>query len=166
MDNVASGHSPAWLVLHNRVFVTTFMGWFIAQSVKVIYGVISEKRFNFKWFVGTGGMPSSHASGVAALATSIGIQEGVGTAIFGMACMFAVVVISDAQGVRRATGRQAGILNKMLEDMYWKKHIQEDRLKELVGHTPIEVIIGIIVGLLVGFASYSLSWGTQPTIPF
>ncbi|KJJ84109.1 Acid phosphatase/vanadium-dependent haloperoxidase related protein [Candidatus Omnitrophus magneticus] len=141
-------------ILSNKVFFTTFWGWFAAQSIKVIIGIITEKRFNFKWFVGTGGMPSSHASGVTALATSIGIQEGVGTVIFAIAAMFAVVVIFDAQGVRHSTGKQAEVLNKILDDIYWKKRIQNDRLKELVGHTPIEVIIGICTGLCVAFLSY------------
>lgn len=152
---MADERTAVWEVLNNRVFVTTFFAWFIAQSLKVLLGVIREKRFNFKWFVGTGGMPSSHAAGVVALATSVGIQEGTGSALFAVTCMFAVVVISDAQGVRRATGKQAEILNKMLEDIYWKKHIEEDRLKELVGHTPIEVIAGIAMGLLVAFGFYS-----------
>ncbi len=147
--------SAVYQVLNNKVFVTTFMGWFIAQTVKVLLGVLNEKRFNFKWFVGTGGMPSSHAAGATALATSIGIQEGVGSLVFAIAAMFAVVVICDAQGVRRATGQQAEILNKILEDIYWKKKIQEDRLKELIGHTPVQVIAGLIVGLIVAFVSYA-----------
>ncbi|MBU0571756.1 MAG: divergent PAP2 family protein [Candidatus Omnitrophica bacterium] len=150
-ENVA-----VWQLLHNRVFVTTFMGWFVAQMIKVIIGVIREKRFNFKWFVGTGGMPSSHASGVAALAASVGIQEGVGTAIFAMASMFAVVVICDAQGVRRATGKQAEVLNKIVDDIYWHKRVQDARLKELVGHTPVQVFFGIFLGLIVAFVSYSM----------
>jgi len=141
-------------VLHNKVFVTTFAGWFVAQSFKVAIGVISEHRFNFKWFVGTGGMPSSHASGVTALAASIGIQEGVGTPIFAFAAMFAVVVITDAQGVRRATGKQAGVLNRIMDDLYSGKQIANDRLKELIGHTPIEVFAGIFLGLLTAFVAY------------
>ena len=140
--------------LHNKVVIATFMGWFIAQTIKVVLGVIMEKRFNFKWFVGTGGMPSSHAAGAAALATSVGIQEGVGTALFCVSLMFAIVVICDAQGVRRSTGTQASILNKILEDIYWKKRIQEERLKELIGHTPIQVIAGTIIGIAVAFISY------------
>lgn len=151
-----NNETAVWQVLHNRVFVTTFLAWFVAQSVKVFIGAIREKRFNFKWFVGTGGMPSSHASGVTALAASVGIQEGVATALFAVTCMFAVVVICDAQGVRRASGKQAEVLNKILDDIYWKKHVQEDRLKELIGHTPIEVIAGIIVGLIAAFLSYQI----------
>ena len=142
--------------IHNKVVIVTFFGWFTAQVIKVIIGVVVEKRFNFKWFVGTGGMPSSHSAGVAALTTAVGIQEGIGSAIFVVALMFAVVVIFDAQGVRRSTGKQAEILNKILDDIYWKKKIQEDRLKELIGHTPVQVIAGIAVGLAVAFFCYGV----------
>ncbi|MBF0494947.1 MAG: divergent PAP2 family protein, partial [Candidatus Omnitrophica bacterium] len=122
----------------------------------VITGVVTEKRFNFKWFIGTGGMPSSHASGVAALAASVGMQEGVGSAMFALALMFATVVVFDAQGVRHSTGRQAEALNKILDDIYWKKRIQEDRFKELVGHTPVQVLAGVLLGLIVAFTLYAL----------
>ncbi|MFH1553053.1 MAG: divergent PAP2 family protein [Candidatus Omnitrophota bacterium] len=149
-----SVRGTAWQFFHNDVVVTTFLGWFIAQVIKVTAGVIKEKRFNFRWFVGTGGMPSSHAAGVTALATSVGLYEGVSTPLFGVALMFTIVVILDAAGVRRATGQQAEVLNKIMDDIYWKKRIQEDRLKELVGHTPVQVIAGIITGLTVAFLLY------------
>ncbi|MFC1644019.1 divergent PAP2 family protein [Candidatus Omnitrophota bacterium] len=149
-----SVRGTAWQFFHNDVVVTTFFGWFIAQVIKVTAGVIKEKRFNFRWFVGTGGMPSSHAAGVTALATSVGLYEGVATPLFGVALMFTIVVILDAAGVRRATGQQAEVLNKIMDDIYWKKRIQEDRLKELVGHTPVQVIAGIITGLTVAFLLY------------
>ncbi len=147
-------HGIFYQFFHNPVVGATFLGWFIAQTVKVVVGVVKERRFNFKWFVGTGGMPSSHAAGVTAMATSVGLYEGTGTAIFGVTLMFTVVVICDAQGVRRATGQQAEILNRIMEDIYWKKKIQENRLKELIGHTPIQVIAGIFLGLFVGFVLY------------
>ncbi|MDD4957212.1 MAG: divergent PAP2 family protein [Candidatus Omnitrophica bacterium] len=137
--------------VHNQVVAITFFGWFTAQTIKVVAGVLREKRFNFKWFVGTGGMPSSHAAGATAMATAVGLTEGVGTALFAVTLMFTVVVISDAQGVRRATGQQAEILNKMMDDIFWKHRIQEDRLKELVGHTPIQVFAGIGIGIAVAF---------------
>jgi len=145
-----------WQFTHNNVVVTAFFGWFIAQIIKVIIGVIKEKRFNFKWFIGTGGMPSSHVAGMTALATSVGLYEGVYTALFGVTLMFTVVVVCDAQGVRRSTGKQAEILNTVMEDIYWKKKIQEDRLKELIGHTPIQVLAGIVIGLAVAFLLYWL----------
>jgi acid phosphatase family membrane protein YuiD len=147
-------HTTFWYFTHNKVAMTTLLAWFVAQTIKVITGVLKEKRFNFKWFVGTGGMPSSHVAGVTALATCVGMQEGVGTAIFAVTLMFTIVVISDAQGVRWSTGKQAEILNKIMDDIYWKKRIQEDRLKELIGHTPIQVFAGIAVGLAVGLIAY------------
>jgi len=140
--------------LHNKIVVTTFCGWFVAQTIKVVIGVISEKKFNFKWFVGTGGMPSSHAAGVTAMTTAVGLYEGVATALFGVTLMFTVIVICDAQGVRQSTGKQAEILNRIMDDIYWNKGIKEDKLKELIGHTPIQVLAGILVGLLVGFFLY------------
>ena len=149
-------HTAFWYFAHNKVVMTTILAWFIAQTIKVAIGAIREKRFNFKWFVGTGGMPSSHVAGVTALATCVGIQEGVGTALFATTLAFTTVVICDAQGVRWATGKQAEILNKIMDDIYWKKKIQEDRLMELIGHTPIQVFAGMAVGLAVGLISYYL----------
>lgn len=147
--------------LHNPIIVTTFFGWLIAQLMKVSIGVIDAKRFNFKWLVGTGGMPSSHAAGVTAMTTAVGLYHGVDTALFGVALMFTVVVVCDAQGVRRAAGQQAGILNKIMDDIYWKKKIQEDRLKELLGHTPFQIIAGIAVGLAVAFLFHYFILGKQ-----
>ncbi|MGB2601444.1 MAG: divergent PAP2 family protein [Candidatus Omnitrophota bacterium] len=149
-----SGHSAFWYFAHNKVAMTTFLAWFVAQTIKVIAGVITEKKFNFKWFVGTGGMPSSHVAGVIALVTSVAIQSGPDTAIFAVTLMFAIVVICDAQGVRWSTGKQAEILNRIMDDIYWKKRIQEDRLKEFIGHTPLQVWAGIAVGLFVAFVAY------------
>ncbi|MFH1395067.1 MAG: divergent PAP2 family protein [Candidatus Omnitrophota bacterium] len=143
-----------WQFIHNKVVIATFTGWFAAQIIKVIRGVVREKRFNFKWFVGTGGMPSSHAAGVTALTTSVGLYEGVGTALFCVTLMFCIIVICDAQGVRRSAGKQAEILNTIMDDIYWKKKIQEDKLKELLGHTPIQVLAGILIGLIVAFGLY------------
>ena len=149
-------HGVLWEFVHNKVVITTFVGWFAAQVAKVIRGVWVEKKFNFKWLIGTGGMPSSHAAGVVALTTGVGLYEGVHTALFAVTLMFTIIVICDAQGVRLATGKQAEILNTIMEDIYWKKRIQEEKLKELIGHTPIEVIIGILIGLVVAFGLYLL----------
>ena len=132
-----------------NILLITVLAWFIAQSLKVLLGVVKEKRFNFKWFVGTGGMPSSHAAAVSALATSVGLEMGLTSPIFALALVFAVVVLFDSQGVRRASGQQAEVLNKILDDIYWKHRIKEDRLKELLGHTPIEVLTGTALGILI-----------------
>ena len=133
----------------NHVLIVTFLAWLIAQTLKVSLGVLRTKRFDFRWFIGTGGMPSAHAAGSSALATIIGLDYGFNTVVFALAAVFAVVTMFDAQGVRRSTGRQASILNKILDDIYWKGKIEEDRLKELIGHTPIEVFMGAIIGILL-----------------
>ena len=140
----------------NKIFVITISTWLIAQLVKVIIGIIKEKRFNFKWFVGTGGMPSSHCAGVAALATSVGMRFGYSSGIFAVALIFTIITMFDARGVRRSTGKQAEILNKMFEDLYFKKPIKEDRLMELIGHTPIQVFAGVALGILCGYILYNI----------
>lgn len=138
----------------NYIFWTSAASWIIAQSIKVALGVFREKRFNFRWFIGTGGMPSSHAAGVSALATSIGITNGFNSPLFAIALVFTLIVLFDAQGVRRATGTQAEILNKMLEDIYWRKKLDDNKLKELIGHTPVEVFAGAFLGIMVSLLFY------------
>jgi len=139
----------------NRVLLITLAAWFLAQFIKVILGVLREKRFDFRWFIGTGGMPSSHSAGVSALATLVGLEYGFQSVLFAIAITFAAVVIFDAQGVRRATGKQAYILNRILEDIYWKGKIQEKSLKELIGHTPLEVIFGALIGILLAIIMFA-----------
>lgn len=140
----------------HKVLLITLTVWAIAQTIKVILGVIVERRFNFRWFIGTGGMPSSHAAGVCALATLCGLCVGFQSIIFALATVFAMVTMFDAQGVRRATGQQAEVLNKILDDIYWKGNVEVKRLKELVGHTPIQVFVGAIIGILLAIIFYNL----------
>ncbi len=139
----------------NKILMTTISTWLIAQTIKVVIGVFRLKKFDFRLFIGSGGMPSAHAAGAACLATSIGMECGFDSAYFALAFAFAIVVMFDAQGVRRSTGKQAGILNKIMEDIYWKGKIQELRLRELIGHTPVEVIIGLILGISIALISYA-----------
>ena len=138
----------------NRILWSTLTVWVLAQATKVVVGFFQEKRFNFRWFIGTGGMPSSHAAGVSALATSIGLQQGFDTVMFALAASFAMITMFDAQGVRRSTGQQAWILNKMMDDIYWKGQIETKRLKEFVGHTPIQVLAGFIFGIVCAVILY------------
>ena len=133
----------------NKIFLTTLSAWLIAQSIKVFIGVIIQKRLDFRLFVGTGGMPSSHVAGASCLATAVGCAYGFDSVYFALAASFTIVVMFDAQGVRRATGRQARILNKITDDIYWQGKIPEGRLRELIGHTPLEVIAGLLLGVLV-----------------
>ena len=142
-------------VYRNKILMTTIFTWLIAQTIKVVIGVFRKKKFDFRLFIGSGGMPSAHAAGAACLATSIGMECGFESTYFALAFAFAIVVMFDAQGVRRSAGKQAGILNKIIEDIYWRGKIQELRLRELIGHTPIEVIIGLILGIVIALISYS-----------
>jgi len=141
-------------IIKNKIFMTTLSAWLIAQTLKVTIGVIRQKRFDFRWFVGTGGMPSSHTAGASCLATAIGLEYGFNSVYFALAAAFTIVVMFDAQGVRRATGRQARILNKITEDIYWQGRIDEGRLRELIGHTPVEVIVGFILGVMVALLAH------------
>lgn len=138
----------------NYIFWTSATAWIIAQMLKVVFGVMREKRFNFRWFVGSGGMPSSHAAGVSALATSIGVTYGFDSAPFAIVLTFTLTVLFDAQGVRLAAGKQANILNKMLDDIYWKKKLDEEKLREFLGHTPIEVWAGTALGIIISLLLY------------
>ncbi|MFH0855652.1 MAG: divergent PAP2 family protein [Candidatus Omnitrophota bacterium] len=138
----------------NKIFLTTLSAWLIAQVLKVLIGVAQKKRFDFRLFVGTGGMPSSHVAGAACLATAIGLDYGFDSVYFALAASFAIVVMFDAQGVRRATGKQARILNKITEDIYWQGKIHDGRLRELIGHTPLEVIGGFLVGVLIAMLAH------------
>lgn len=135
--------------MHNHILSVTIVAWVFTQTIKVTLGVIRERKFNFLWFIGTGGMPSSHAAGATALALSSGLELGFSSPIFALAFVFAMVTMFDAQGVRRSAGKQAEILNKILDDIHWRGKIKENKLKELLGHTPIQVIAGSIIGALI-----------------
>lgn len=134
--------------LANQALMSWLIAGLVAQSIKIMLGVIRLKRFDFRWLIGTGGMPSTHAAGVTALSVSVGFQDGFDSSLFALSVAFTVITLFDAQGVRRWSGRQAQLLNKMLEDMYFQRRIQEQRVKELLGHTPVEVLAGMGVGLV------------------
>jgi len=138
----------------NQMFLSVLIAWLLAQTLKVAIGVIREKKFNFRWFVGTGGMPSSHAATVAALAASVGFTFGFSSPFFAMVFFFAFIIMFDAQGVRRQSGQQAEVLNKIIEDIYLQKGVKQERLMELLGHTPVQVLIGAALGVLVAFICY------------
>ena len=140
----------AWAA--NRAFLAWLIACLVAQGIKIVLGIVRLRRFDFRWLIGTGGMPSTHAAGVTALSLAIGFQTGFDSPAFAIVVAFTVITLFDAQGVRRWSGRQAQILNKMMEDMYFKRRIQEQRLKELLGHTPIEVLAGMGVGLMTALA--------------
>ena len=136
----------------NQVLMSWLTACLLAQGIKILLGVIYLRRFDFRWLIGTGGMPSTHAAGVSALSLSIGFQSGFNSPLFAAAVAFTIITLFDAQGVRRWSGRQAQVLNKMMEDIYFKRRIQEQRLKELLGHTPLEVLAGMGIGLVTALA--------------
>jgi hypothetical protein len=141
-------------VYRNKILMTTMSAWLIAQTIKVAIGVFRKKKFDFRLFIGSGGMPSAHAAGAACIGTSVGLECGFDSTYFALAFAFAIVVMFDAQGVRHSTGKQAGILNKIMDDIYWQGKIQELRLRELIGHTPVEVIMGMFLGIAIALISY------------
>ena len=135
----------------NRVLWMGAIAWFMAQILKVVFTLLLEKRLDFSRMFGLGGMPSSHSAVVCALGTSVGRVYGFYSVEFAICCMFAMVVMTDAAGVRRAAGRQAAVLNKILQDMVFAgKGTTNERLKELLGHTPFEVLVGAFLGALIG----------------
>lgn len=125
---------------------------FWAQLIKFIIFTIKSHKVNFKIFTTTGGMPSSHSAGVMGLATSVGIIEGIDSITFAISLGFALITMYDAAGVRRAAGKTAACLNKMMDDFY-NHDVQAigGKLKELLGHTPLEVVMGAIFGVLFAF---------------
>lgn len=138
-------------LVHNRIFVSAVLGWFIAQVLKTIIHLFLTKQFVAERMIGSGGMPSSHSATVCALATATGMVYGGGSFEFAIAVILAIIVMHDAMGVRRETGIQAKVINEMLEVFtnMGKKMSPEEKLKEFVGHTPLQVLAGAILGILI-----------------
>lgn len=141
--------------LKQSAFVTAVIAWFVAQVIKVITVLIIEKKFDFSRFVGSGGMPSSHSAFVTSLAVAIGFSSGFSSELFSIAAVLALVVMYDAAGVRRAAGEQAKILNILIEEWGSQNYKNtEVRLKELLGHTPMQVIAGALLGMAIAIFRY------------
>lgn len=141
------------MILRNPYFVVPIVAWAIAQVSKVIIDSVLTHRINFRRLATAGGMPSSHSALVVSLTTVIGRLQGIQTPLFALAVIFSSVVMYDATGVRRAAGQQAMILNRLLDDVFVAHEgIRHERLRELLGHTPIEVIAGALLGVVIGWA--------------
>jgi len=137
-------------ILHNHVLFSALIGWFLAQALKIPIYYMVEKRWDWHRFHGSGGMPSSHTAMVVAGTIMVGALNGFDTALFAVSAVFSSVVMYDAAGVRRETGRQAEVINQILQDVLINgKPISDVELKELVGHKPIEVAGGAILGLII-----------------
>ena len=136
--------------IQNKYIYIPFLLWFGIQLFKLIYDLVTTKKFNFKRIMGAGGMPSSHSAVVVGLATLIGKYEGVNSAIFGLAFIVAFVVMYDACGVRRAAGKQAALLNKLVETPGLTGVQVSEKLVEVLGHTPVQVFVGALIGVIAG----------------
>ena len=134
-----------------KYIIVPIATWFCIQTFKVIWDLVKTHKFNFKRLIGAGGMPSSHTAIVVSLTTMIGKDYGVDSAIFAVSAIFSAVVMYDATGVRRAAGKQAKILNKIIETPGLTSLQVSERLVEVLGHTPIQVIVGAALGVAVGF---------------
>lgn len=142
------------MIAVHHSFWAALIGWLIAQSVKMVCSLIETKRLDFSYLVSTGGMPSAHSAMVSALATSIGLCEGFDSAIFALAVAFAMVVMFDAQNVRAAAGKQARLLNQIVDELFKEHHLSETKLKELLGHTRLEVFMGMLTGIAAALAVF------------
>ncbi len=140
-------------ILENRILLASFWAWLVAQFLKTVIYVIVNKNFNPERLLGDGGMPSSHSATVMALVTATAFNYGSDTFQFAIAAILALIVMHDAMGVRRETGRQAKVINNMMDWFaeFGSELTPEDKLKEFVGHTPTQVFFGALLGIVVGF---------------
>ncbi|MBR2846952.1 MAG: divergent PAP2 family protein [Clostridia bacterium] len=141
-------------IFSNKIIGCALMAWFVAQALKVLIDLLLKRKLNIGRMIGSGGMPSSHSAMVTALAVAVGRTEGAASVLFAICAVLAAIVMYDAAGVRRETGEQAKIINQMVEN--W---IDDDtdfgrELKELVGHTPLEVFAGAALGIAIGFIMF------------
>jgi len=152
MNNIFITLGNIWdtilLIVTHKIFYVTFFTWLLAQTLKVLIFFITKHKFDFRLFVGTGGMPSSHTAAVSAITTTIGLYSGWDSPVFMVSLCYAIIVISDALGVRRAAGKQAVLLNKIMDEIEQGRFKYEKRLKELLGHTPMEAFAGILLGIV------------------
>jgi uncharacterized protein len=135
-------------IVYNRVLLVSLSATLIAQMLKLVAELIKNRKLNFRVLVTTGGMPSSHSALVAALATGVGQTAGWDSIEFAIALIFAFIVMYDAAGVRQAAGKQARVLNQIVDELFQENpELSQDRLKELLGHTPIQVLVGFALGI-------------------
>ncbi|MEL6139183.1 MAG: divergent PAP2 family protein [Cyanobacteria bacterium J06628_6] len=138
-------------VFQNHILIVSLVACISAQLLKLIIELIYHGKINFRVLFETGGMPSSHSALVTALAMGVGQTLGWASPAFAVTSVFAVIVMYDAAGVRQAAGKQAKVLNQIVDELFTEHELQEDRLKELLGHTPVQVIAGSMLGVAIAF---------------
>lgn len=148
-------------ILHNQILLVALIACISAQGLKLVIDLIRNRKLNVTYLLSPGGMPSAHSALVGALATSVGLRMGWSGAEFAIACLFAIIVMYDAAGVRQAAGKQAKILNQLIDELFQEKHnFNEERLKELLGHTPFQVLVGLSLGITIAFVLSKYVWQT------
>jgi uncharacterized protein len=149
-SQVTSSFHDVSQILDNRVLLVAVAACLIAQAIKLIIDLIRNRKFSAKVLTTTGGMPSAHSALVTSLASGVGATLGWKSTEFAIAAIFAAIVMYDAAGVRQAAGKQARILNQMMDELFSEDHkFNEEKLKELLGHTPVQVIAGSILGVFI-----------------
>jgi acid phosphatase family membrane protein YuiD len=146
-------------IFTNRILWAAVISWAIAQILKIFTSLRTERRIDWSKIMGPGGMPSSHSAFVTSLAMGIGLSEGWDSAMFAVSFVFAAVVMYDAAGVRRAAGRQARVLNQLMTIMLKQGHVPATKLRELLGHTPFEVVMGALLGIAVAWLMLRMRQG-------
>lgn len=158
IQNSGASLSSSESRLTNYPLISAFLAFAIAQSIKFFTSWYKERRWDLKQLVGSGGMPSSHSATVAALAMAVGFQEGFGGSLFSIALILACVVMYDATGVRLQAGRQAEVLNQILYELPAEHPLSDSRpLRELLGHTPPQVIAGGLLGLVTAVIGHLIT---------
>ena len=141
-------------IFDNQVLLVSLFACLVAQGLKVVIELIRNRKINLRYLVTTGGMPSAHSALVGGLATAVGQTAGWSSTEFAIACLFAVIVMYDAAGIRQAAGKQARIINQMLEDYLQNgKNFDEEKLIELLGHTPFQVFVGLALGIVISLVT-------------
>ena len=143
-------HKAVGELFETPAFWSSVVGWTAASVLKILADWVRTRRFDFRFLISLGGMPSAHSAMVSGLATSVGLSEGFGSPIFVVALFFALIVMFDASTVRRATGLQARLLNQVVEEVFEQHHLPMEKLKEILGHTVMEVLAGMLVGVSAG----------------
>ena len=132
----------------NLCFWCPFFSWVLAQIIKMGINFAKTRNVDFRYLVSTGGMPSAHSATVSGLASAVGLTNGFGSALFAITAVYAIITMFDASTVRRAAGQQAQILNIMIHDVFKEHKISNARLRELLGHTRLEVWAGMLLGII------------------
>jgi len=136
---------------NNRVIQAMLLPWIAAQILKVVIELLWRRKLNLRLLTSAGGMPSSHSALVCGLATAIAINDGAGSTTFALSVVLAMVVMYDAAGIRRWASIQARILNQIIDELFQGHPISEIRLREILGHTPIQVVAGAALGVVMAW---------------